>query len=225
MDKKFNSDKRPLSSRLGSAFGDSHAGDGSFTADRTIPGDYDSLPELTEHDRAPAQVHEYAGLSELTDLIDSTLDGPPLPGGDTLDHEMGDFTQTELRAISEDTDTQGQRGDAALHGLLLDCVGVIDDLERVIGSTRESAGDSPPAAQIAALEAVRDGFLGKLAVYGVKRESCMNAPYDPAMHEIAREQTVAESERRGVIIAVERVGYTRDGHPLRRAHVVVGKQD
>lgn len=185
-------DERPDSSKLISSF-DSGTVDTGF-GDNTIPG---FSPDF--------QTGQYGGLSEM---IDPALDG-----------EFAERTQTDLvmpAADMHDDDTAER-----LSNLLVDCLSVLDDIDKLLKSARQLKVD---AKLIVELEATRERFLGKLATHEVERRPAGDNTVDLVFHEVVREVAVEDEVKHGKIVSVERAGYMQHGQPLRRARVVVGKK-
>lgn len=201
-----NKDKRPDSSRLISSFDEPHTAEGTFPAETTMPGQYASMSDLTDHGHTP----EFGSSSfgGLADLIDPGLDGG------TIETELSENTQTDMVVA-----TTGHEYDAedALRQLLLDCAAALDDLDRAISVARAHEAD---AAVIEELAEAHSRFLERLAAYGVEPEGTVGESFDPAVHEVVGEA----ADGGDLVVEVERVGYSRHGHAVRRARVVLGKK-
>ena len=151
------------------------------------------------------QTGQFGGLS---DMIDPALDA-----------EFAERTQTDLvmpHASMHDDETAEQ-----MSGLLLDCLDVVDDFDKLLRSARDLEVD---AKLIVELEMARKRLLGKLAGYEVEHRAADGDSVDVSFHEVIREVAVESDADHGKIIAVEREGYVQHGQPLRRAHVVVGEK-
>lgn len=194
-------DKSIDSANLVSSFDDPHTSEASFGGEHTIPGQYSTLEDMSAHNGAYT--------TGLADFIDPSLDGSG---------EFGERTQTDLMAVPEDTINHEVQ--ESLEDLLVDCLAVLDDFDKLIRTAREQKVD---AKLIVDMEMSRKRLLGKLRNYDVEQMSCMGETMTLTLHEVVREVEV-EDERDGTVTSVERAGFLRHGHPLRRARVTVGKK-
>lgn len=191
-------DKRPDSSKLISSLDsgfDSGTVDSGF-GDSTIPG---FAPDF--------QTGQYGGLSEMLD--------PALEGEFSAERTQTDLMMPAAQMHDDDTAER-------LSTLLIDCLGVLDDIDKLLKSARELDVD---AKLIVELEATRQRFLGKLASHDVEHQAAAEgATVDVIFHEVIREVAVDDKAKHGKIVSIERAGYLQHGQPLRRARVVVGKK-
>lgn len=185
-------DKLRSSSKLISSF-DPGTLDTGF-GESTIPG---YSPDF--------QTGQFGSLSETTD-----------PGPDA---DFAERTQTDLVMPP----AQMHDDDAAerMSSLLVDCLTVLDDLDKLLGDARSLGAD---AKLIVELDGTRTRFLHKLGAYDVEQRSANGEPVDLALHEVVREEIVTDEAKHGKIVSVDRPGYVQYGQSLRRARVVVGKK-
>lgn len=207
MDEKLtNKDKRPDSSRLISSFEDAHPTEGTFPVESTVPGQYSSLSDVTDHGHMPDfDTNSFGGLA---DLIDPSLDGG------TIETELAESTQTDMVAVTDGHDHDAHE---QVRALLLDCVATLDDLDRAIAVAREHQAAAPIVEELAE---AHGRFLERLAGYGIEPEGAVGESFDPEVHEVVGEAAGSAD----AVVEVERVGYTRHGHALRRARVILGKK-
>ena len=108
----------------------------------------------------------------------------------------------------------------AQENVLLDAIGVLDDLERALAAlTPEQAAE--PWTQGVALTAQRMRDL--LGRWGVREIEAVGQPFDPAVHEALLEIDAPEGVAPGAVAQVIMKGYRRLERALRAARVVVAK--
>ena len=107
----------------------------------------------------------------------------------------------------------------ALERFCGDLLGVVDNLERAMESSRYAGGD---AALIEGIELTHKGFMDVLTKYGVVPVDPMGEPYDP---ETAQAMSMVEQPdaEPNTVVAVMQKGYTLNGRLLRPAMVMVSK--
>jgi molecular chaperone GrpE len=132
-----------------------------------------------------------------------------------------DRAEGEIARARERLRREADRELAARGGrVLLDFIGVLDDLDRAVATARE-AGDGSPLLQ--GIELVRRRFLAALAAHGVTPLAAHGERFDPAVHEavsVVRATSPADHDR---VAAVVREGYRRGDELLRPAAVVVAR--
>lgn len=106
--------------------------------------------------------------------------------------------------------------------VLLDVIGLLDDLERALGSlpTEQSGG---AWAQGVALTAQR--MRDTLARHGVTPVPSVGQPFDPAFHEALLEIPAPEGIAPGHVAQEVLRGYQREARALRAARVVVARAE
>ena len=108
----------------------------------------------------------------------------------------------------------------AEEAVMLDLIGLLDDLERGIDAAR-AAGAAESWLQ--GIELVAARMRDSLARRGVKPIDPMGQPFDPGQHEALLEVPAPEGMRPGDVAQVILKGYRRGGRPLRPARVVVAR--
>lgn len=108
----------------------------------------------------------------------------------------------------------------AQENVLLDMLGVLDDLERALAAI---AGDAASAtwAQGVALTAQR--MRDTLARWDVVEIEALGRPFDPTVHEAILEIDAPEGVAPGAVAQVVMKGYRRGERALRAARVVVAR--
>ena len=104
--------------------------------------------------------------------------------------------------------------------VLLAFVEVMDDLERALGSARDT--DHNPEV-VAGIEMVQRRFRATLQGFDVSKQAAMGQRFDPALHEAVSMIPVADPAQNGQVVAVTVDGYLIGDELLRPAAVVVGK--
>lgn len=108
----------------------------------------------------------------------------------------------------------------AEESVMLDLIGLLDDLERGIDAARASgAADS----WLQGIELVAARMRDTLARRGVEPVDPAGQPFDPTHHEALLEMPAPEGVRPGDVARVVLKGYRRGGRPLRAARVVVAR--
>lgn len=109
--------------------------------------------------------------------------------------------------------------------LLLPFLAVLDNLDRALGSMRDTE-HNPDV--VAGVELVQRRFEAALQGLGVRRQAVRGAVFDPALHEAMTTVPAPAGEQDGRIVEVLREGFAieEDGAEvvLRPAQVVVGKR-
>lgn len=127
-----------------------------------------------------------------------------------------EFEESRLRLrreISKDVE-RGRRE------ILADLLEVVDNLDRAIESSRQSATAD---ALLQGVEMVRRQFLSKLEGLGVKRIDVDGAEFDPLRHEAISTVPAQRPEDDGRVVGVVRHGYAIGEDVLRPASVAVAK--
>jgi molecular chaperone GrpE len=112
-----------------------------------------------------------------------------------------------------DQEVERRVGDAR-DRLLLDWLGVVDDVDRAL-SFGSVAG--------APLRVIRDQMLAVLARHGVERVEAEGAPFDPGVHEAIGVRD-SDQVRPDTIVEVARAGYRVGDRVLRPAQVIVSRR-
>ena len=103
--------------------------------------------------------------------------------------------------------------------LILDLLGVVDDLERTIEHASES---KDPMAQ--GIELIYRSFLKTLERYGVRPMQTVGEAFDPMKHDALLEEPRADVAPGLVTREIQR-GYTMNDAILRHAKVIVSKPE
>lgn len=108
--------------------------------------------------------------------------------------------------------------EAGKRAILADLLDVVDNLERAI-----EAGKGEGSNLLSGVTMVRDQFLLKLQVLGVKRQEALGKPFDPARFEAVSMVPVTDAAQDGCVVGVIRDCYTLGTETLRYGMVAVGK--
>lgn len=104
--------------------------------------------------------------------------------------------------------------------LLLEWIGVLDDLERAIAAfTAEQAAQAWVQGVVLTAQRMRDA----LARHGVSAVASVGQPFDPNVHEALLEIDPPEGVSPGAIVQETQRGYRRGERSLRAARVVVAR--
>lgn len=125
--------------------------------------------------------------------------------------------QNYRRRAQRDRDESVARAQDAV---LLDVIGVLDDLERALAALAAEAS-AAAWAQGVALTAQR--MRDVLARYGVAEIAAVGQPFDPNVHEALLEIDAPEGIAPGHVAQVALKGYRRGERALRAARVVVAR--
>jgi molecular chaperone GrpE len=115
--------------------------------------------------------------------------------------------ERDARRVSEDTRKQ----------LVADLLPVLDNLDRIIASGKDSH-------TVEAVRAVRTQLEGVLRGYGVERQDVVGDPFDPAVHDAVSLRDVRDADRHDVVVDQLVPAYRYGAALLRPAKVVVGRR-
>ena len=108
----------------------------------------------------------------------------------------------------------------AQESVLLDAIGVLDDLERALAAlTPEQAAEPWTQGVKLTAQRMRD-LLGR---WGVREIEAVGHPFDPAVHEALLEIDAPAGVKPGTVAQVITKGYRRAERALRAAKVVVAR--
>jgi len=108
----------------------------------------------------------------------------------------------------------------AEEGVLLEMVGVLDDLERALTAADPAAAGASWTQGVALVaQRIRD----VLARQGVTVEDPLGRPFDPVFHEALLELDAPDGAAPGSVLQVVHKGYRRGARALRAARVVVAR--
>ena len=184
-----------------------------------VPGDGE---DLTPAQPAPEAEPETPVSPEVDRFAAGTAAGEALPAADVIDyHDRWLRSEAELqnyrRRAARDREEVVTR---AQDSLLLDVIGLLDDLDRALAAlTPEQAAE--PWAQGVALTARR--MQDALARWDVREIEAVGRPFDPAVHEALLEIEPPEGVGPGAVVQVVLKGYRRGERALRAARVVVAR--
>lgn len=125
--------------------------------------------------------------------------------------------QNFRRRAQRDREDSIQR---AQENVLLDVIGLLDDLDRALAAVKAEQS-AEPWAQGVALTAQR--MRDTLARWDVSEIEAAGRPFDPAVHEAMLEIDAPEGVAPGSVAQVIQKGYRRGERPLRPARVVVAR--
>jgi molecular chaperone GrpE len=127
-----------------------------------------------------------------------------------------EFEQARVRARRE-VAREVERGRRAL---LVDLLGVVDNLDRAIEAAADRAPDDP---LLAGVRMVRDQFIARLDASGVSEIRALGEPFDPALHEAVSVVPSADADGQDRVVGIIRRGYRIGDEVLRPAQVAVGR--
>ncbi len=104
--------------------------------------------------------------------------------------------------------------------VLVDLIGVLDDLERALEAARRERDGS---ALLAGVELVARNFVAALARHGVTRVEALGEPFDPSIHDGVSMVPASDASQHGKVVAVLRAGYRIGDELLRPASVVIAR--
>ncbi len=135
---------------------------------------------------------------------------------------QADFDNFRKRALRE-------RQEAVQYGhqaLVLDLLGVVDNLDRAIGHSRSAAAGGAESADLKALfegiDLVRRQLLGALEKHGVSPVEALGKPFDPQFHE-AMTQMPRDDVPPGTVLEVFQQGFKLRDRVVRPARVMVSR--
>ena len=131
-----------------------------------------------------------------------------------------EFEDTRVRLrkeVAKDVDREKRR-------VLTSFLEIVDNLDRAIEASRETADDSSGVVSLlTGVEMVRQQFLLTLHSHGVERIEVGAARFDPNRHDAISVVPVTDPERDDMVIDVVKPGYQLGDEVLRPATVTVGK--
>jgi molecular chaperone GrpE len=173
-------------------------------------------PEQLEAEETETEQAEEAIEAEVVEEAEeeSDLDRALRERGEYLElaqRTQADFENFRKRA-TRDTAAAGER---ARSGVVKELLGVVDNLERALGSANPEEGHLAGGVKL-----VHSELLGVLARNGVEQFDPVGEKFDPAEHEAltVRPQEGTES---GLVLDVVEKGYRSGDSVLRPARVVV----
>jgi molecular chaperone GrpE len=134
---------------------------------------------------------------------------------DRLQRLQAEFDNYRRRIARE---REGWRRNA-VQGLLLEVLGVVDNLERALAI---DAGPEGHAAFVEGIELVGKQFSGVLEKMNVKPIDAKGQPFDPALHE-ALTMVPTDKAKSGTVLEDVLRGYTMDDVVLRPTRVCVAQ--
>ncbi len=149
------------------------------------------------------------------------------PAGDEVDSlrgEVEDYRGRWMRAVADyqnlrrrSAEERSELRSQLLAGLVGGYLGVLDDLDRALGSLdmHEELSGHP---WVGGVEMVRQKFAALLEESGVSEIAAEGEPFDPRRHEAIGRQPGPE----GVVVAVAERGFEAGSQVVRPARVVVG---
>lgn len=177
----------------------------------------------TEQDREDLAGAEGAGAPAADETPNptetATEETPPVETADFKDRWLraeADLQNFRRRATRERDEA---RRDAE-ERVLLDVIGVLDDLERALGALGARAADDPLAQGVSlTAQRVRD-LLGR---FGVTAIDSVGRPFDPNVHEALLEVEGPEGTEPGTVVQEVQRGWRTGERALRAARVVVAR--
>ncbi len=186
----------------------------------TVPGgDAGAAPGAPE---GVTPVEEPAASPEVEAFAAGTAAGEALPAADAVDYKdrwlrsEAEMQNVRRRAARDRDEAVGR----AQENVLLDVIGVLDDLERALAAvTPEQATESWVQGVALVAQRMRD----TLARWDVREIPAVGQPFDPNLHEALLEVPAPEGVAPGAVAQVVLKGYQRGERALRAARVVVAR--
>lgn len=148
--------------------------------------------------------------------------GEEVPAAETVDYKdrwlraEADLQNFRRRAARDREESVAR----AQESVLLDAIGVLDDLERALAAlSPEQAAEPWAQGVVLTAQRLRD-MLGR---WDVREIETVGRPFDPAAHEALLEVDAPEGVTPGAVAQVILKGYRRGERVLRAARVVVAK--
>ena len=148
--------------------------------------------------------------------------GEEVPAAETVDYKdrwlraEADLQNFRRRAARDREESVAR----AQESVLLDAIGVLDDLERALAAlSPEQAAEPWAQGVVLTAQRLRD-MLGR---WDVREIEAVGRPFDPAVHEALLEVDAPEGVTPGAVAQVILKGYRRGDRALRAARVVVAK--
>lgn len=181
------------------------AGDGANPPPGTDPPvEEGSPPSAAEAFAAATAAGEELAAAEAVDYKDRWL------------RTEADLQNFRRRAARDREESVGR----AQESVLLDAIGVLDDLERALAAlSPEQAAEPWAQGVVLTAQRLRD-MLGR---WNVRETEAVGRPFDPAVHEALLEVDAPEGVAPGAVAQVILKGYRRGERALRAARVVVAK--
>lgn len=152
----------------------------------------------------------------------ATAAGEDLAAAEAVDYKdrwlrtEADLQNFRRRAARDREESVGR----AQESVLLDAIGVLDDLERALAAlSPEQAAEPWAQGVVLTAQRLRD-MLGR---WDVRETEAVGRPFDPAVHEALLEVDAPEGVAPGAVAQVILKGYRRTERVLRPARVVVAK--
>ena len=157
--------------------------------------------------------------------------GEPPAGGATADDEVAalrdevsDYRGRWMRAVADyqnlrrrSAEERAELRAQLLAGLVGGYLGLLDDLDRALGSL-DQHDELSGHPWVSGVELVRQKFGSLLEESGVREIAAEGEPFDPRRHEAIGRQPGPE----GVVVAIAQRGYEAGSQVVRPARVVVG---
>jgi molecular chaperone GrpE len=182
----------------------------------------DAAPGGADGDAAPDEGAEPEVSATVEAFASGSAAGEALPAAAAVDFKdrwlrsEAELQNFRRRAARDREEAVGR----AEEGILLELIGVLDDLERALASLApEQAAE--PWVQGVSLTARR--MLEVLARWDVTPIEAVGRPFDPTVHEALLEVDPPEGTKPGTVVQVALTGYRRGDRALRAARVVVAK--
>jgi len=195
-----------------------------MTEDRDGASVQDAGGDGAVPDGPPVPADEPEASPEVETFAAGTVAGEALPAAGEVDFKdrwlrCEAELQNFRRRAARDRDEAVARAQDAV---LLDLVGVLDDLERALAALPREQG-AEAWAQGVALTAQR--MRDALARWDVTEIEAVGRPFDPTVHEALLEVPATEGLAPGAVAQVILKGYRRGERALRAARVVVARAE
>ena len=187
----------------------------------------DDEPEEAE----PAEALDALAPPSLDDVIEA----PPGSGPAEEFHRRARLAEDRLaevlaayRKLKAETDAHRERVTRNLErkyqqrheALLLNFMGILDNLDRALDAAETSYGGQP---LIEGLILVRTQLVQTLQEEGLERIPVLGLPYDPHVSEVVATTPVADPDHHHVVMKEMLRGYRISGRVARASQVVVGE--
>ena len=189
-----------------------------------------------ETDEEPEDVEAAEALDGLAPpSLDEVIEAPPGSGPAEAYHRRARLAEDRLaevlgayRKLKAETDAHRERVTRNLErkyqqrheALLLNFMGILDNLDRALDAAETSYGGQP---LIEGLILVRTQLVHTLQEEGLERIPVLGLPYDPHVSEVVATTPVSDPDHHHVVMKEMLRGYRISGRVARASQVVVGE--
>jgi molecular chaperone GrpE len=185
--------------------------------------DRDAVPgEAAEGGANPSPAEDMPPTDAASPGGNDSVSEGPTPPAESVDYKDR-WLRTEADLQNFRKRSARDREEAvsrAQENILLDAIGVLDDLERALAAmTPEQSAEPWAQGVVLTAQHLRD----LLARWDVREIEALGRPFDPSVHEALLEIDAPEGVEPGAVAQVVLKGWRRGARALRAARVVVAK--